>query len=205
MDRVVGVESRSGRAGSWVGLFGESLTLLLPGAERGRAAELWSVVDDGATLDEVLDLLVSSGLSHVRDFVLVSASGEDVRVLVRGAAQVTAHSREGLVRVRAADRLWQEDAFTGIVALVATLPDQESAGQESFDIQPGLCRVGEVRWGTVPQALPPVPAPVPTPTPVEPVSLGPVGPRATPVRVIDPGAKDPVTAAPPPPDRKSVV
>ena len=163
MDRIMeaDIEVRSGSAGRWIAVLGESLTVLLAAGERSRAAELWPLVDDGATLDEVLDVLIADGLSHASDFVLVATATDTVRVLVRGAAEIAAHSREGQVRVRAADRLWQEDAFTGIVALTATLPGESSGADEeaTFGLQPGLCRVGEVRWGTVPTPPRSEPAP----------------------------------------------
>ncbi|WP_110240790.1 FHA domain-containing protein [Nocardioides gilvus] len=154
------VSVREGRPGQWIGVFGDSLTLLVPGAERDRALRWWSLVDDGAGVERLLDALLAEGLSTLDDFVVVEAGDEGrVRVLVRGGATLTAWTAEGQVQVQAAGRLWAEDDFVGIVALRVVLPGHDRlAPATGFAVQPGLCRVGEVVWGSVP--APPASVPV---------------------------------------------
>ena len=57
--------------GDWFGVFGPDLTLLLPGSEKARVTGLWELVDGGASFDQVLDGLLSSGLSGLSGFVLI--------------------------------------------------------------------------------------------------------------------------------------
>lgn len=193
--------SRAVQDGSWFGIFGREVVVLVPARERPRVAELWAAVDDGARFEEVLDLLVSGGLRAVHDFVLVAAAGSAARVLVRGAASVSVHSHLRPAEVRAGDRVWAEESFNEVFSMVATLPDSGATGAE-VDAPAGLRRVGSVSWGTNPVAAPvpepafapvtqPVIEPVPEPVPVsEPVSE----PAQTPVPVPAPIPSGPMTA-----------
>src|SRR5690606_16748507 len=118
------VNVREGRPGQWIGVFGDSLTLLVPGAERDRALRWWSLVDDGAGIESILDALLAEGLSTLDDFVVVEvgAGAGTTRVLVRGGATLTAWTADAEVKVQAAGRLWAEDHFIGLVALRVELP-----------------------------------------------------------------------------------
>ena len=78
--------ARSYRPGGWFGIFGDHAIVVLPPSEKGRVAQLWQLVDDGAGFDEVLDALISDGLRELPGFVLVSESDADTKVVVRGPA-----------------------------------------------------------------------------------------------------------------------
>src|SRR5690606_17544683 len=141
---------RTARDGDWIGVFGAQVTLLLPADARSRAARAWPLVDADADHVEVLDDLLADGLAQLCDFVLVEQVGDRTRVVARGDAEVTAHSAEGRVRVRASDLTWQEDVFVGLVALQVALPGTAVIDTGHFDVRPGICRVGGVAWGEVP-------------------------------------------------------
>ena len=78
--------SRSYRPGDWFGIFGAQATVVLPPSEKARVARIWALVDDGAGFDEVLDALIADGLRELPGFVLVSESGAETKVVIRGAA-----------------------------------------------------------------------------------------------------------------------
>lgn len=147
------VNVREGRPGQWLGVFGDELTLLVPGGERDRALQWWALVDDRATIEVLLDALLADGLSALSDFVLVDVRDDGrVRVVVRGSATLTAWTAEGQVRVQASGRLWAEDDFVEIIALRVDLPGHDWLPPvSSFEVRPGLCRVGGVVWGVVPE------------------------------------------------------
>lgn len=145
------MDRRRALDGDWLGVFGPTVTLLLPPHARTQAVAAWPLVDDAVEAVAVLESLVSGGLGDLPDFVLVEVDEDRVRIFVRGGAEVVAHSREGRVRVRAVDRLWEEDAFSGLVALEVVLPGGAGpVGESGYAVRPGLARVGAVTWGEVP-------------------------------------------------------
>lgn len=145
------MDRRRALDGDWLGVFGPTVTLLLPPHARTQAVAAWPLVDDAVEAVAVLESLVAGGLGDLPDFVLVEVDEDRVRIFVRGGAEVVAHSREGRVRVRAVDRLWEEDAFSGLVALEVVLPGGSGPVEESgYAVRPGLARVGAVTWGEVP-------------------------------------------------------
>lgn len=72
--------------GEWYAVLGPSLVLALPPDRRDLAAAAWAAVDAGVGADEVLDLVLASGLRDLAGLALVSTEGERTRVLVRGQA-----------------------------------------------------------------------------------------------------------------------
>ena len=97
--------------GDWFGIVGQDITLLLPGTERSRVTGLWELVDDGAGFDQVLDGLLSSGLSALPGFVLIGTGPGPTRVLLRGggvrAAVEAGSSSVVRSRCRSAASRWQ--------------------------------------------------------------------------------------------------
>ncbi|WP_181312615.1 FHA domain-containing protein [Nocardioides campestrisoli] len=166
------VKNRASSTGTWLALLGPELTLLLPGREKARAAELWAEVDEGARFEAVLDALLAPGLQAVSEFVLVAVSGGSARVLVRGGATVSVHTDQGTTEVTAGDRLWAEESFATVTAMVATLPDSEEQGTRT-PVREGLVRVGSLAWGEAQQPEQSVQAVAPQPVAdpvVEPVA-----------------------------------
>lgn len=199
------MQERRAHEGDWFGIFGSRVTLLVPPDARDRAARTWPLVDDDADVVTVLQELVSDGLDDLCDFVLVQADEAGVRLFVRGAAEVTAHSHDGRVRLRAGERLWQEDSFVELVALEVTLPPPtaspgRTSGRADVEVRPGVGRVGQVTWGTVPvplEAERPVVVTPPAP-PAPPVTLPPVvAEPAHPPALPEPPETAPFAATPP--------
>lgn len=169
------VELRA-RRGDWIGVFGSRTSVVLPADGREGAARVWPLVDAGADHLQVLDALLAEGFGDLPDFVLVEHDDDRVRVVVRGRAEVMAHSHEGRVRVRAEDRIWEEHSFVGLVALEVVLP-AVGTSEDDFDVRPGIGRVGGVTWGRVPTpvVVPSVRA-VPDPPETAPLSATPLTP-----------------------------
>ncbi|MFT4263043.1 MAG: hypothetical protein QM572_06665, partial [Nocardioides sp.] len=143
------------RPGSWLGIVGVNATVLLPGSEKARAGALWSLVDDGAGFDAVLDALVAGGLSALPGFVLLSATDENVRVLVRGGASATFDAADGPLVVAAdAGSMWSERTVPA-TDFAITLPDEPAEGQP-LAVTDGLVRLGSLETPSSATGLAPV-------------------------------------------------
>ncbi len=154
---------RSYRPGGWFGIFGDHATVLLPPSEKGRVAQLWELVDDGAGFDEVLDALISSGLRELPGFVLVSELDADTKVVIRGAARASFSADSGPHELEGSTATtWVERSLTGVTGMVIEVGDDDPAG-EDLPITNGLVRVGRV--DAPPYAPEPEPEPEPDPEP----------------------------------------
>ena len=185
--------------GDWYAVVGDHATVLLPGSQRGRVAQLWDLADSGADLDAVLDALLAGGLSSLDHFALVAHGDDTTRLIVRGAPSAAVSSGSGEEIVSAtAGTTWAERVVTGVTSVRVTLTGD---GAVEHVLTPGLARVSAVEFGapapataTDAQAEPgarpepePVAASVPDPEP-EPEALEPEPePQAAP---------EPVAAAP---------
>jgi hypothetical protein len=132
------------RPGSWFGIVGEHLLVLLPPAMKRRAIAVWEIVDEGAAFDQVLDLVISSGLRDLPGLVMIGVSGDTTRVLVRGSSTATFDSAHGPVTVDgAAAWTWAERTLTGVTAMAVLL--EHAVGGEDGDhlvVDQGLIRLG---------------------------------------------------------------
>jgi hypothetical protein len=182
---VTSTVGRSVTPGDWYGVLGEGVVVLLPPAAKSRVAALWERVDEGAGFDEVLDALISGGLRELPGFVLVSAEGRQVRVVIRGAGEAELFTAEGPVTVTGApDTTWVERTVARVTALRVRVADGDGP---AYPFRVGLVRVAgieqpAVATSTEPEvpATPeptPVPIPMPGPTPSAPVAgAAPPGP-----------------------------
>ena len=160
--------------GDWYAVVGDHVTVLLPGSQRGRVAELWDLADAGADSDAVLDALLAGGLSSLDHFALVAHSDESTRLLVRGAPTATVSSAAGDDIISAAPgTTWNEQVLTGVASVRVTLTG--GAAVEHL-LTPGLSRVSVVEFGTPSAAGAPAAdeagapeAPAPPAEPAEPV------------------------------------
>ena len=135
-----GPASRSYRPGDWFGIFGEQATVLLPPSEKPRVARIWALVDDGAGFDEVLDALIADGLRELPGFVLVSESGGETKVVIRGAAHAEFVTDDDTVVVEgSAVTTWAERSLAGVRAMRIDVAD--GAGGDDLVIRDGLVRV----------------------------------------------------------------
>jgi hypothetical protein len=158
--------------GDWYAVVGDHVTVLLPGSQRGRVAELWDLADSGATADAVLDALLAGGLSSLDHFALVAHSDESTRLLVRGAPTAAVSTTAGDEIVSAAPgTAWSEQVLTGVSSIRVTLTGDSAV---EHVLTPGLSRVSVVEFGTptgaaVPTSSPVPEAPAPPAEPEEPV------------------------------------
>jgi hypothetical protein len=166
--------SRSVVPGSWYGVLGSDVVVLLPPAARSRVAGVWECVDEGAGFDEVLDALISGGLRELPGFVLVSCEGSDGRVVIRGAGRAELVTEDGPVTVSGAhDTTWVEHSAAGVSALRIRVDDGDGA---AYPFGNGLVRVAEIQQpavATAPTALAPSSADVGDPEPAPPVPAQP--------------------------------
>ncbi len=147
------------RPGAWFGVVGEHVGVVVPEVAKDRVAALWESIDGGAAFEEVLDVLVSGGLSGLPGFALVGL-GDTTRVLLRGghvtATVVTAQSEEDVDGSAAGT--WVERTFTGVSSLALRLADSdETARAGDLALPGGLVRVSRLDHPAI--------GPEPTPQP----------------------------------------
>jgi hypothetical protein len=128
------------RRGDWFGILGENATVVLPPSEKSRVAGLWELVDDGAGFDETLDALISAGLRDLTGFVLVSRSGDETRVVLRGPATAHFATAEEVVHVEG-DRAttWVERTLTGVTRMRIEVTEEEAPAD--LVVAGGLVRI----------------------------------------------------------------
>lgn len=186
--------------GDWYAVVGDHVTVLLPGSQRGRVAELWDLADSGADADVVLDALLAGGLSSLDHFALVAHSDDTTRLLVRGAPSAAVSSADGDAIVSAAPgTAWSERVLTGVNSIRITLTGD---GAVEHVLTPGLSRVSVVEFGSPSAsaaAAPPLPpeAPAPPVAPTEQPALTvvpePEAPEPTPEPTPEPVAAEPLS------------
>ena len=188
------------QSGDWFGIFGTSTTLLLPGSERGRVVELWSLIDEGAEFAQVLDRLLSSGLSGLVGFVLVGGEGDSTRVILRGEGVSATLVADGVVELDgAAGSTWVEHTASGVTGLSVVVSETADGGD--YPIEAGLVRVSRVDRpaplatadASAVSTLPPPPPPLEPPLAAQSVAVDP--PSAPPAA---PESSDYLSMPPPP-------
>ncbi len=160
------------RTGAWFGILGEHATVVLPPSEKARVAALWELVDGGAGFDETLDALISSGLRDLPGFVLVSQSGDETRIVLRGAARAHFATAGDVVHVEGdGATTWVERTLSGVTRMRIEVAEEES--DDDLVVAGGLVRVAAVEQppAVQPEVDPdPLPEPVTEP-PTEPVAV----------------------------------
>jgi FHA domain len=132
--------SRSYRPGDWFGIFGERVTVVLPPSQKARVARIWALVDDGAGCEEVLDALIAEGLRELAGFVLVSQSGRETTVVIRGEARAELTTDEETAAVEGSSMTtWAERSFRDVRAM--RIEVGEAAGVQDLVIRDGLVRI----------------------------------------------------------------
>jgi hypothetical protein len=189
------------RAGDWLAALGPEIAVVLPPEARDRAVAVWSLVDDGAGFEEVLDALLRDGLHGLSGFVLVARTGGPggtTRVLVRGSAAVRLAGPEGESVVTADPaRTWTEEARDGVAEVSVSLPPAAEGEPADGDgallsVTRGLIRVGALELTAGSPDLP-----RPADEPVSPLPEPPEEPEPTAPRPYDDGFDGPYTEAMP--------
>jgi hypothetical protein len=134
--------SRSVVPGEWYAVLGNEVVVLLPPTAKARVAGVWERVDEGAGFDEVLDALVSGGLRELRGFVLVSDTGGDVKLVIRGAGEARLTTADGPVTISGdAGSTWVERHVPGVTALHLSVAEGDG---DAYTLGSGLVRVSSV-------------------------------------------------------------
>ncbi|MGL5824357.1 MAG: hypothetical protein ACRCYU_05900 [Nocardioides sp.] len=138
------ISRRTYQPGSWFGIFGDSATVLLPPSEKSRVAALWSLIDDGAGFDEVLDALISTGLRDLPGFVLVSELDGATQVVIRGAARAEFDTAQGPVEIAGSSATtWVEHTLSEVTR-ISVVVEEAGAPADSLTIGPGLVRLARM-------------------------------------------------------------
>ncbi|GAA4378938.1 FHA domain-containing protein [Nocardioides caricicola] len=128
------------RGGEWLGVFGADTAVVLPPSEKSQAAVLWELVDGGAGYEQILDVLLSSGLRAVPDFVLVSRKGDVTRVLLRGSVSAHFATAEDVVHLDGSgDLTWVERTLTGVTRMRIDVAEDDAPGE--LAVATGLVRM----------------------------------------------------------------
>ena len=182
--------------GDWYAVVGDHVTVLLPGSQRGRVAQLWDLADSGADADAVLDALLAGGLSSLDHFALVAHDDDATRLIVRGApsAAVSTTADDEIVSA-APGSAWAERLVTGVTSIRVTLTGD---GPVEHVLTPGLSRVSVVEFGTPPGSATPAAPAAPVEQPVVAVAPEPEPepdpePEPTPVPVVEPVPAEPLS------------
>lgn len=151
------------RGGDWLGVFGTNTAVVLPPSEKSQAAVLWELVDGGAGFEQVLDVLLASGLRAVPDFVLVSRKGDLTRVLLRGAVSAHFATADGVVHLDGSgDLIWVERTLHGVTRMRIDVADDDAS--DELVVAAGLVRISSAEQPPSTDVVP-MSAPVSEPTP----------------------------------------
>lgn len=161
------------RGGDWLGVFGANTAVVLPPSEKSQAAVLWELVDGGAGFEQILDVLLASGLRAVPDFVLVSRKGDSTRVLLRGAISAHFATADGVVHLDGSgDLTWVERTLNGVTRMRIDVADDDSS--DELVVAAGLVRISSAEQPPSTDVImtpgpltEPTPAPEPLPMEVE--------------------------------------
>lgn len=147
------------RGGDWLGVFGANTAVVLPPSEKSQAAVLWELVDGGAGYEQILDVLLASGLRAVPDFVLVTRKGDLTRVLLRGSVSAHFATADEVVHLDGSgDLTWVERTLTGVTRMRFDVSD-ESPATDDLVIAGGLVRISSAEQPpSTPDVVVPAPA-----------------------------------------------
>ncbi len=114
--------------GSHVGLVARNTIGLIARENPSTRQQLWALVSSDATIDDILEELSATGLKSLPDFALAQVEGDNVRVVARGSASVSAESTSGSAKeIDASDvRTWVEDVVADVVSVTVTLAGGEA-------------------------------------------------------------------------------
>ncbi|NYD56345.1 hypothetical protein BKA08_000583 [Nocardioides marinisabuli] len=156
------VPTRAYLPGEWYVVLGAEVVVALPSEERERAAAAWSLVEAGASADEVLDALLGAGLSTLGGLALVSEHDGATRVLLRGRAGWSGDGADGPVEATGGlASTWHEQRVRGVRSWTLDLPGavvergahagepDHDPEQQGWPVAAGLVRAACVRHGAV--------------------------------------------------------
>lgn len=192
--------------GEHLAVLGPRLAVVLPGDHRDLATRLWALVDEGADLVAVADVLAAGGLAALGGVAVVAWEGEDrVSVLARGVdPRVVVRTGDGTALVDGTTaRTWVERSFERVrsVSVLAGDGRPPAADDDAVDVRAmtaGLVRVARLaRTVTDPLADPGAePRADPLAGPQDAAAV-PSGPPAGPIAPVEGPVEPPQPTIPP--------
>ena len=179
--------------------------LLPPTVPEATVEQVWTALRGGDGLGAVIEGLVGAfgtSLSLLPDFAVLTGSGDELRLAVRGGATasvLTAGSAGPEVIAGAGVTTWSERALTQVTSAVLAAPG--AAAGPTLPIADGIVLAGSVEVlarGTVPAA--PGQGTVPA-VPLPPADPGQQEPSPVPLGAPEPGQQEPSPVPPAPADR----
>ncbi len=115
---------------------GSCLVLLGPEVSRATATELWPVLDQAASLEELVEVVLEIGLRKLPTIAIAYGTGRETHVLLRGEARGAARSIDGgdVLLLDSDARTWKEHAVRGPVRMYLG----EGAGGEYLPLSSGV-------------------------------------------------------------------
>lgn len=142
--------------GSGIAFVGtDALALLEIDPNDSLVAEIWTSVIAGASVDELLEVLLRGGLRSLPSFAVAGVEGTGVRVAVRGGVTVSVRSPGADdLRLSGDDvKTWAERLVNGATEVECRLADhggptteERPAGEAWFVVQRGVVPAGAVDW-----------------------------------------------------------
>lgn len=129
--------------GTWIGVTTASGAALLdPKFPAVTVRALWDVMSAGQPIGSWLEVLAGGGISSLPGFALVQSEMEQVRVLIRGDAEVELD--ETLVQAQEMST-WREHVTSGVQQVVLRGPGGDG---QLWPVQAGIVFAGTIRTGT---------------------------------------------------------
>jgi hypothetical protein len=141
--------------GTWVCLVGPSICVLADwAADSGVFARSWALVRDGATVEDVLDVVVRDGLRAVGDFALASFGSPQGQLVVRGKAviEVDGETMHAVDVSTWLERPWDATAATATLSVPGV-----SVDGPNLPLVNGVALAGRIVVGADSERRPPKP------------------------------------------------
>lgn len=140
------------RVGKGIGIVYDATLAVFEPINGALAESLWSLVGNGAGIDELLEELSSTGLRSLGSFAMAQFEETQTRIVVRGSALATIDGPDG-GRVISANgvRTWVEEVIEGVMAVELALLDAGDVVGVAlpFRAERGLLPADVLRQGVV--------------------------------------------------------
>lgn len=134
------------RLGVGFGVITSSTIALFEPMNAALVERIWSIADAYSDVEEILELLSSTGLRSLGSFAIVHHDGEGLRAMVRGSGAVVVQTPDGPVSVDGIDkRTWREAVIR--VWHECQLHLDAGAGGFDFRVQRGLVPASAIAVG----------------------------------------------------------
>lgn len=115
------------RVGRGIGIVGDDTVALFEPLNGDLVEQLWTLVSEGADLDDLLELISTGGLRSLGSFAMFREEGRSTRIVVRGIATAVVETETGAEAIDASGvRTWVEESVDGVRAITIALGDTPS-------------------------------------------------------------------------------